>query len=411
MPRSETERGPRSGADGTNRDSQVGSTRQLLRTIHQEASSTHERLYEEVERINPGKQHDPSELVELSVKLSTRGFFGRRHGACVSWERSDRGQLADSASQAAPSEVLRKAFARSARDLRERSADSADAVDSASDRATSGPSSAEERAAQALQAWAARSSRFHSAIAYDFDAGLYKLYLFKHHPVQFFEDLDLVTQRSDLPALSYIRSLEVAIEDPTQWKEALYFKLGFALPPSGDTADASPTLVRRRSPLDVLAADFRPHRLMSPRLLHGVKNRPAAVKSLTELLADLPVINDPVVKLTPPRMDPADPQRDRAESAWADTDYGLNLNLLDPAKTRFVEDYDAAIVGLAESLGCEQQVKAWLKRIAPFDCMLSYLGLGSDSVTLYYRSTALHRRKPAARFARARRKTEEKGNP
>ena len=63
--------------------------------------------------------------------------------------------------------------------------------------------------------------------------------------------------------------------------------------------------------------------------------------------------------------------------------YGVNVNLLDPARIRFLETQQATVLQIAEALGCQDQAKAWLKQVARFDCFLSYLGLGPDSVTLY----------------------------
>jgi len=396
MPKSQADRDATDSSDGASNASQVGGTRRLLRAVHQAGAPSHDRLSEEINRLNPGKQHDPSELVELSVKMSTHGFFQRRHGGSISWEKKDRGQLAESARKAAPTDALQRAFAAPA---------TPHAASSEATTATSPvpPSvTKSEQAAQAIRAWAARSSRYFSAIAYDFDAQLYKLYLFKHHPVQFLEDLDLVLRLPELPALSYIRSLEVAMDDPAQWKESLYFKLRFLAAQRGDATDSPASLLVRRKPTEVLAADFRPHPLLSPRLLAQVPAREALVNQLGVLLADLPVINDPVVKFTPPVLELSTATPEHAAQAWAEVDYGLNLNLLDPEKTRFVEEQEATLLAIADALGCKSQAKAWLAQIAPFDCFLSYLGLGSDSVTLYYRSTTQRCRKTAPQLIRKR---------
>ena len=389
MPKSQADRDATDSSVGASNAFQVGSTRRLLRAVHQAGAPSHDRLSDEINRLNPGKQHDPSELVELSVKMSTRGFFQRRHGGSISWERKDRGQLAESARKAAPTDALQRAFA------------APEATPDASSEAAPAVTKSEQ-AAQALRAWAARSSRYFSAIAYDFDAQLYKLYLCKHHPVQFLEDLDLVLRLPELPALSYIRSLEVAMDDPAQWKESLYFKLRFLAAQPRDATDSPASLLVRRKPTEVLAADFRPHPLLSPRLLGAVPAREALVTQLGVLLAELPVINDPVVKFTPPALELSTATPERAAQAWAEVDYGLNLNLLDPDKTRFVEEQEAPLLAIADALGCKSQAKAWLAQIAPFDCFLSYLGLGSDSVTLYYRSTTQHRRKTAPQLIRKR---------
>jgi hypothetical protein len=199
---------------GSDRESNVGKTRDLLRAIHENGALQHDRLYEEICRRNPGKDHDPSELVECSIKLSPRGLSWQRHGGSIAWSPEDRGQLAEAAHRAAPNDLLSQVFALPTDTTRE------------GPRTTETPAPLSPRL-ESLRHWVLRSSRFFSAIAADFDAKLYKLYLFKHRPVHFLEDLDLFTQRLALPSLSYIRSAEVPFDAPEQWKEALYFKLRF----------------------------------------------------------------------------------------------------------------------------------------------------------------------------------------
>ena len=63
-----------------------------------------------------------------------------------------------------------------------------------------------------LREWIERSARYFACVAYDFDARLYKMYRFKHRPVHYLEDLDLVERAAELPALAYIRSLELQVE-------------------------------------------------------------------------------------------------------------------------------------------------------------------------------------------------------
>jgi len=217
--------------------------------------------------------------------------------------------------------------------------------------------------------------------------------------VSYFEELDLLGRLRDLPALAYIRSMEVPFDAPHAWHEALYFKLRFAeLAP--DTVATGRSGARRKL-TEILAADYRPHPLLSARLLAGVPKRDALVDSLTKLLTDVQVGNDPVIKLVPPALPSADAPADQLRRDFLALDYGVNVNLLDTARIRFLETQQATVLQIAEALGCQDQAKAWLKQVARFDCFLSYLGLGPDSVTLYYRSTSLHRRKPAPHLRHA----------
>lgn len=371
----------------------VGNTRQLLRALHKDGSARHDRLYDEICRRNPGKEHDPSELVECSVKLSPRGFFGQRHGGSLSWSPGERGALAEAAGRAAPTDLLQQALTFADRDRTGSPAGSDAGLGSADP---------VHPRLSALQAWVQRTSRFFSAVAYDYDAKLYKLYLFKHRPIRFFEDLDLLDRPSDLPSMAYIRSAEVPFDDPAAWWEALYFKLRFVAPAKAMAASGS--LSARRKLSDILAPDYRPHDLLSPRLLAAVPNRAALVDGLSSLLGDGQAITDPVIKLTPPTVPSADATPEQIRQAWGDLDYGVNLNLLDPQRIRHVQDpeQEATLLSIAEALGCRGPAKAWLRQIEPYDCFLSYLGLGPDSVTLYYRSTTLHRRLPAPHFRRGR---------
>lgn len=403
MPTNQIDHSAPQNPAGADNNARVGNTRQLLRTLHGDKMQGHDRLYDEICRVNPGKQHDPSELIECSVKMSLRGFFQRRHGGTVSWERSERGKLAEAAYSAAPNDVMRSVFWEPQASTTETLSKPAPST------ATPQPSTAGDDA-QKLRAWAARTTRFFTAIAYDFDAQLYKLYQFHHHPVHYLEDLDLCARLSELDSLAYIRSMEVAMDDPKQSYEALYFKLRFLSAPNLDPAAAKTSIVSRRKLHEVLAADYRPHPLLSPRILSAISQRAKVVGHLERILADLCITNDPVIKLVPPPASLANAGTDRLTRAWAELDYGINLNLLDRARIRFVGDYEATILGIAEALGCQGEAKAWLSQIAPFDCFLSYLGLGSDSVTLYYRSTTLQRRQQAPHFVRKNRGPQSGGD-
>jgi hypothetical protein len=378
--------------NSVDREPKAGNTRQLLRALHQQGVPAHDRLYDEICRKNPGRPYDPSELVECSVKLSPRGFSKRRHGGSISWTPAERGLFAEAAGRAAPSDELQRLLGSPGPDS------------TAGTAGTAAPARAPDARLDALQQWVTRSGRFFSAIAYDFDAKLYKLYLFKARPVAFFEELDLLARRQELPSLAYIRSAEVPIDEPAKWKEALYFKLRFMAPPAADLAATNSGIAVPRKLLEILAPDFQPHRLLTPRLLAAVDKRDRVTAGLTSLLSNLHIVNDPIVKLTPPTVDEGTATEDRLRQAWQDLDYGVNVNLLDPDHIRFVQEHEAPLLQIADALGCQSQAKDWLNEIDPFDCFLSYVGIGPDSVSLYYRSTTLHRRQAARHFRRGGRR-------
>mgnify|MGYP006992416822 CR=1 FL=1 len=366
-----------SGSPGGDDAPGVGRTRQLLRVLHGPRAPEHARLHDEVVRLHLGKEFHPSELVEASIKISPRGFSQQRYGACISWRPDQRGQLAESALNAAPTEAVRRALAL----------------------ALPGPMSGVERSPEPpalaardaeLREWIERSARYFACVAYDFDARLYKMYRFKHRPVHYLEDLDLVERAAELPALAYIRSLELHMDAPEQRRLPLYFKLRFAGEPVGPATTTEPSQPPRRPAAGLLEPGFTPHPLLAPRVLSAAPDREAVVRSLRRFLADLTPAQDPVVKLVPPA---------RAEDLLA-LDYGVSVNLLDPERIRFVDDQRGCILGVAEAFGCLQQAEPWVQQILPFGCFVSYLGVGPDSVTFYYRSTALHRGKPAPRFVR-----------
>lgn len=377
------------GSPGGENAPGIGKTRLLLRGLHGPGAPEHARLHDEILRLRRGGEFDPSELVEASIKISPRGFSQQRYGACISWRPEQRGQLAESALLAAPSDAVRQALA-------------PPQEESPAGR----PRSPEQQARAArnaeLREWIHRSARFFACVAYDFDARLYKMYLFKHRPAHYLEDLALAERVAELPALSYIRSLEVSMDNPQQRRQPLYFKLRFsgkAVSPALTTSDSQPS---RMPAVGLLAPDYSPHPLLAPRLLASAPDREAIVRHLGQFLADITPAQDPVLKIDPPGPAASDGRPVQPEDFRA-LDYGVSVNLLDPERIRFVEEQSGSILGVAEAFGCLPQARAWLRHVLPFGCLVSYLGVGPDSVTFYYRSTAQHRGKPAPHFIRERR--------
>jgi len=333
----------------------VGATREVLATLHGEGQGKHSGIFEEVVRRSAGTEYDPSELIEPSIKISSRGFSQRRYGGCLSWRPDQRGALWESAQRAAPTESVRAQLA-------------------------AGTSEAAE--------WLSRSARFFTCAAYDFDAGSYKLYQFRHRPVHFLEDLDLVAQQQRLASLSYIRSLELPMEGPGVARLPLYFKLRFMSPgdPLADTTEGSRP--QPRTARVILDPSYTPHPQLSPRLLHAVPQRDATAAALAQLLGDFVPAQQPVVKLElPRRAEGPEPAATMTAEDFRALDYGISVNLLTPGPVRSLAACREVIVRIAAEFGCAQQARIWCEQMDSFGCFLSYLGIGPDSVSFYYRST------------------------
>lgn len=335
--------------------SRIGATRDVLATLHGEGQGNHSGILDEVIRRSAGTEYDPSELVEPSIKISRRGFSQQRYGGCLSWQPDQRGGLWESALRAAPTESVRAQLA-------------------------------DERSEAAE--WLRRSARFFTCAAYDFDLRSYKLYQFRHRPVHFLEDLDLVAQQQQLASLSYIRSLELQMDSPAPAKLPLYFKLRYMSlgDPQADTTEGS-----RPHPLSasaILQPTYAPHPQLSPKLLQDVAGRDAITTALAQLLGDFVPGEQPVVKLALPRRadEPGTSPLLTAEDFRA-LDYGVSVNLLTPGPLRTLSAARDAILSVATEFGCAQKAKAWCDQMDPFGCFLSYIGIGPDSVTFYYRST------------------------
>ena len=380
--------GERAGGDGPG----IGKTRLLLQSVLGGGDSEALRLHEEVLRTCPGRGHDPSELIELSVKISRGSFSQNRYGAALTWDPSHRTQIAESIYNAAPSPRLRGALRRP------------EVAAAVVDEGRGAAAPEETPVERELREFAQRQGRFFSALAYDLDARRYKLYLFKHRPSHFLEDVDLLGRGAELPSLSYIRSLEVGIDDLAILVQPLYFKLRFERPPlpPEQTRSTSDSLPARRRPEEILQPDFSPHPLLSPRLLSvEPAQREVITASLRAILGQRALPNDPVVKFVPPpTVDVSGAPRTVTADDFRALPYGVSLNLLDPQHIAHVEDHADSILAVAEAFGCRGAAAAWLARVKPFECFLSYLGVGPESVTLYYRSTGLRRGRPAPHFRR-----------
>ena len=134
----------------------VGKTRLLLQSVLGGKDSDALRLHDEVLRTSPGRGHDPSELVELSIKISRQGFAQGRYGAALTWDPSHRTQIAESIYNAAPSLRLCGALRRP---------EVAATIDAGRGAAAPEETSFERE----LREFAQRQGRFFSALVYDLD--------------------------------------------------------------------------------------------------------------------------------------------------------------------------------------------------------------------------------------------------
>lgn len=333
-----------------------GGVREALLALHETVADGQTGILDEVVKRSAGSVYDPGELIEPSIKISPRGFSQKRYGGCLSWQPSQRGRLLESAQRAAPTATLRSLL---------------------------------EDPSSAAVEWLSRSARFFTCAAYDFDARSYKLYQFRHRPVHYLEDLDLVREQQQLSALSYIRSLELHMDDSSNSRLPMYFKLRSenAGNPLAETTDES-----RRKPLParaLISPDFTPHPQLSPRLLAGMPNDSAIRTQLYLLLADFVPSQQPVIKFEVPTfLNEKGAARELTAGEFRDLDYGVCINLLEPGPVRPLEAWKSAVLDIAGAFNCLPRARAWCERMANFGCFLSYLGIGRDSVTFYYRTSA-----------------------
>jgi hypothetical protein len=314
-------------------------TERLLRSAHRCGEPRHLGLYREIARINHGKEWDTSELIALSAKLAPGKLHYRRYDSAVEWTPRGAAGFYASVVNAAPTDAIARLL---------------------------------ERPANYVQDWIRDAGRSFSYLAVDYDSRVYKIYLFDPGAPAFIDAQDLRELLPRLHRSSYIDCMEIDLDRPERHTRSLYFKLG-----ASDLGE-------------VLEPGYRPNPRLENRLLRGVGARETVAAALRSLAAGLERVNDPVIKL---RDRPAgDADVGRLEAA----DYAISVNTFDPGGLRYVNDHRAEILAIADALACREAVFEWLETIREFDCFISYLCVGSGFVTLYYKSTALSRKQPAA---------------
>lgn len=309
------------------------STMALLQACHAMRDPHHGALAQEVARINGGKEWATEELIALSIKFGPGSLSRNRYDSPVHYSARDAVLLPTSVLAAAPTAALRAYL--------------------------SMPGNAALR-------WLAASDRTFSYLAIDFDARVYKIYLFNTAAPAYLGDLDVRVRFDAARPDSYIDLLEIDMDDPARHATPMYFKL-------------------RGSFDDFLQPGYRPHPAMEPRLLHGNPRRGDIVDCIRALTARLGAVCDPVIKCRPPAS---------ADGALYDSDYAVSVNTFDSTHMKYLNDHRRELRVLAECFDCAGQAGAWLDAVAPFDCFISYVCVGPGFVTLYYKSTTLVRRMP-----------------
>lgn len=314
-------------------------TERLLRSAHRCSESRHLRLYGEIARINDGKEWDTSELIALSAKLAPGNLKRNRYDSAVEWTPEGAQDFHERVLEAAPTDAVARFLERPGNDVRN---------------------------------WIRSSGRTFSYLAVDYDSRRYKIYLFDPEAPAFIDAQDLGELLPSLYRSSYIDCMEVDLDLPERHTRSLYFKLGA----SGLE--------------EVLEPGYRPNPRIENRLLREVEAREAIVDALRSLTRGLERVNDPVIKLRDCPAEDANVERLEA------VDYAISVNTFDFGGLRYVNDHRAEILTIANELACREAVAEWLESIREFDCFISYLCVGGDFVTLYYKSTTLSRKKRGA---------------
>ncbi len=310
-------------------------TLRLLEAAHTCHEARHLNLYREVHRINDSKEWDTSELVALSVKIGPGKIHRNRYDSPVEWTEEGAANFYTSVARAAPTEAITLLL---------------------------------KSPSNYIAEWIRSTGRFFSYLAVDYDTRVYKIYLFDPDTPVYLDCQDL---RQLLPRLypsSYIDCMEVDLDQPLRYKRSVYFKL------------TAPSLVA------VLEPDYRPNPQIENRILKRINDPVQVVDALRSISAGLQRVSDPVIKL---RYSPDVSRGNDDISRLSAADYAISINTFDPGCQKYINDCRDEILSIGRALGCQDKVRDWLEAIREFDCCISYICVGSDFVTFYYKSTVL----------------------
>lgn len=360
-----------------NQGNDVGNTRKLIERVIHTGVPGRTHLFDDVERTNGKREFDPSELIEFSVKMSSRGFSQNQYCAPLTWTPGERGAIASRIHEAAPTDVLRDIL-------------TPPNVDEEDKRKSMTKAQREQDdGRRVLLETIGRTARYFSCVVHDFDAKTYGVWFFKPRPTRDQDTIDLTRRAEDLQTLADIRGVEIDMDDPLRTTTPVYFRV--KLP---DKQDGSET-----RPLDILDEAYSPHPWLAPRLLQ-TPNRKEIVDPLRQMLSNVALVREPVVKLVPPKSTLSSGAFTMDD--WRDAPYDVHVCVLDENHTVFLDDHRVSILAIAQAFGCKNAALAWLEAIDPFDCFMSRLEVGPDSVVFHYRSTPFHKRKRVAHRVRGK---------
>lgn len=317
-------------------------TARLLRAAHTCAEPRHLDLYREILRRNGPKEWDTSELIALSAKLSLGKLHRNRYDSAVEWTAAGAKSFYTGVVNAAPTDAVAALL---------------------------------QRPGNYVAEWIRSAGRAFSYLAVEYDSRVYKIYLFDPVIPSFLEEQALEPLLPRLHRSAYIDCIEINLDQPERYTRPVYFKL------------RAPTLSAALDP------GYRPHPRIENRVLRQIGDRERVVAALRSITAGLRRVNDPVIKL---RYLPGAGGSGEAVRRLGEADYGISINTSDPARLKRLNDHRAEVLAIADALACREAVEAWLDAIRPFDCFISYICVGDDFVTFYYKSTPFLKKQPAA---------------
>lgn len=315
--------------DSTSRQNNSGSTLVLLHAAFGTLDSTELALYRYVDGISAGCGWHTSELTGLSIKMSPGRLARRRYDAPIAWPPVERSFLMPAILACAPGAALAAALA-SQNSL--------------------------------VRTVVETSERSFVYAAVDLDEHRFKVYLID--PDASFAQTSLAfAAASPVPrSETYIDCLESDMRLPHTLSRPAYFRLK-----------------------SLCAADFR-HELSWLRATRGCSPRMPAIDEPVEAIID--ELSHGVAFPCPPnvKLRLASTAETITPDSLAEAPMNVTINIDDPARRKLVNNHAGSLLHLAEAWGCADALLDWLEAVHPFDCHVTYLGLGETGITIYYRA-------------------------
>jgi hypothetical protein len=287
-------------------------------------------LFHELDRIHQQRKWNLSEFIGLSVKFSLGSLNRNRLDSVAYTLEAETPFLHRSLQNAAPTEAVQQLL---------------------------------EQPGNKVTQWLRESERSFSYLAVDLENRVFKIYLFDRISRSFLEGKNLWHLLPRLHQASYIDCLEINLDQPIRCQRPAYFKL--------------------RAHLDkMLVHSYRPHPQIENRLLSAVPDAKSIITRLAALSKGLRKVNDSVIKL---RYEPGGASLGEEIQRFCQSSYSVSMNIFDPSNLKYINDHQADILSLGDSFACRDQAKAWLDAIQPFGCYITYLSVGSNFVSIYYK--------------------------